>query len=276
MRPTSGSRRWSTPTPTSRLAASAKASPASSIARETRDWWRSWRSAPRPRDSAEVVREIARVHPGIYAAVGIHPNDAAEAGPDDWKAILELAREPEVVAIGETGLDRSRDRTPFRAQQAAFDRHLDLAQELDLPVIIHCRQGEADLIDQLSRRGRPIKGVLHSFVGDHEQAAAFLELGLHLSIAGQVTFANKALDALRDAAGQIPGDRLLIETDSPYLSPHPHRGRPNEPARVVHSARRLAEVRGISPESLAASTTANAIRLFGLKDFLPGADFQTS
>lgn len=214
-------------------------------------------------DSATVVR-IAGESPGVFAAVGVHPNHAAEAHPGDWERIGELAGARKVVALGETGLDRYRDNTPFPLQQEWFARHLALAEERGLPVVIHCRQSERDLIEQMGRLGRTVRGVLHSFTGTWDDAQAFLELGLHVSFAGMVTFTNKALDALRDVAARIPVDRLLVETDSPYLSPHPHRGRSNEPARVAVTATRLAEVRGVTVEELARATTANARRLFAL------------
>ena len=184
----------------------------------------------------------------------------------DWAAVVDLAERPEVVAIGETGLDRYWDRTPFPVQQEWFDRHLELAHQRDLPVVIHCRDCQRDIIEQLRSLGRPVRGVLHSFTGTWDDAQAFLDLGLHLSFAGMLTFTNKSLDALRDVAARVPLDRLLVETDSPYLSPHPFRGKTNEPARVALTARRLAEIRGISPAELARITTANARRLFGLPD----------
>ena len=214
-------------------------------------------------DSARVV-EIAGSFPGVFAAVGVQPNHVAEASPGDWGRIVELAGRPRVVAVGETGLDRHWDRTPFDQQQDWFDRHLALAIERDLPVVIHCRDCEPDVVDRLARLGRPVRGVLHSFNGNWDDAKAFLDLGLHLSFAGMVTFANKTLDALREAAANVPLDRLLVETDSPYLSPHPFRGKPNEPARVVWTARRIAELRGIPFEALAVASTANADRLFRL------------
>lgn len=214
-------------------------------------------------DSASVF-ELARRRAGVFAAVGIHPNHVAEARPDDWERVMDLAGQPRVVAVGETGLDRYRDRTPFPQQQEWFDRHLALAHERGLPVIIHCRQSERDIIDQLARLGRPVRGVLHSFTGTWDDARAFLDLGLHLSFAGMVTFSNKALDALRDVAARVPGDRLLVETDSPYLSPHPFRGQANEPHRVALTAERLARLRGLTLEEFSRITTANARRLFGL------------
>ncbi len=214
-------------------------------------------------DSAEVVA-LARSNPGLFAAVGIHPNEAVHATDGDWDAVAELARGPAVVAIGETGLDRHWDQTPFDLQRIWFARHLDLAHRLDRPVVIHARDCLGDLIDQLHALGRPVIGVQHSFAGGWDEARALLDLGLHLSFSGMLTYTNRSLDPLRDVAARLPLDRLLIETDSPYLSPHPFRGRPNEPARVAVTARRLAEIRGIDPGQLAQATTDNARRLFRL------------
>jgi len=214
-------------------------------------------------DSAAVI-DIASKHHGIFAAVGVQPNHVAEAGTGDWSRIVELAVGPRVVAIGETGLDRFWDRTPFPQQQEWFDRHLSLAHEHGLPVVIHCRDCEADVIEQLGRLQRPVRGVLHSFTGTRDHALAFLELGLHISFAGMITFSNKSLDPLRAAAATIPLERLLVETDSPYLSPQPVRGRPNQPSHLSWTAQHLAQVLGLSPAEFARITTANARRLFGL------------
>lgn len=216
------------------------------------------------RDAVEVV-QLARAHrERISAAVAIHPNDGAEAQPGDWEAIVAQAAAPETVAIGETGLDAYWDRTPFPLQQELFDRHLALARERSLPIIIHCRDCYPEVIAQLERQGGPTRGVLHSFTGSRDDAVALLALGLHLSFAGMITFGNKALDALREVAAAVPDDRVLVETDSPYLSPHPFRGRPNEPARVALTAEKLAELRGVSLAELAALTSRNARSLFGL------------
>lgn len=213
-------------------------------------------------DSAEVVA-IAAEHPGVFAAVGYQPNGLVDATEDDWRRIVELAGAPKVVAIGETGLDRYWDRVPFPLQQEWFRRHLALARERDLPVVIHCRDCEADIVAALAEFA-PVRGVLHSFTGDRTQAEAFLDLGLHLSFAGMLTFNNKTLDGLREAAAAVPIDRLLVETDSPYLAPEPRRGRTNEPANVAWTARKLAEVRGMAEADLARAVAANAQELFRL------------
>lgn len=216
-------------------------------------------------DSAEVVA-IAGRERGVFAAVGVQPNSVSQAFEGDWERVVTLAGAAKVVAIGETGLDRYWDTTPFAQQQEWFGRHLLLANERGLPVVIHCRDCELDIIDQLRRMRRKIFGVLHSFTGTWDDAEAFLDLGLHISFAGMVTFTNRKLDPLRDVARRVPLDRLLVETDSPYLSPHPFRGKTNEPARVALTAGKVAEARGISLEELAGATTKNARLLFGLPD----------
>jgi TatD DNase family protein len=215
-------------------------------------------------DSASVLA-MARTYPGVHPSVGIHPNETAESRPGDWDRIVALASQPEVVALGETGLDRHWDRTPFEVQQVYFARHLELGFETGRPVIIHSRDCHRDIVDQLARLGRPIRGVLHSFTGNWAEAEEILAMGLHISFAGMLTFANKALEPLREAAARVPIDLLLVETDSPYLSPHPFRGKDNEPARVAFTAARLAELRGIPLQELAEATTRNARQLFSLE-----------
>ncbi len=216
-------------------------------------------------ESLSVVR-LARAHPGVYAAVGIHPNEAGEARPDDWAIIEKLAGEVGVVALGETGLDRHWARTPFEVQCEYFNRHLELSARLGLPVIIHSRDCHPDVVEQLRGLSRSVRGVLHSFTGNRTEVEQLLDLGLHISFAGMLTFSNKSLDPLREAAASVPLDRLLVETDSPYLSPHPFRGRCNEPSRVTWTAQRLAEIRGLSPLELSEITSLNARRLFALEE----------
>ena len=216
--------------------------------------------------SSEATVQLARDHALLRAAVGIQPNDCCDAQPGDWDRIVRLAAEPEVVALGETGLDCYWDRTPLSLQQDYFDRHLRLSQQSGLPFIVHLRDSQAEILEMLreARQRGPLQGVMHSYTGDSAGAEECLELGLDLSFAGMVTF--KSAGDLREVARQIPADRILVETDSPYLTPHPHRGeRPNHPAMVVHTASCLAELRNESFEDFARQTTANACRLFGLE-----------
>jgi TatD DNase family protein len=215
--------------------------------------------------SSAVGIELAGKHAGVWASVGIHPNYAGQAQPGDWDEVVRLAERPRVVALGETGLDRHWDHTPWDVQQEYFDRHLRLSQHTGLPVVIHSRECDADILAMLreARARLPLVGVMHSFTGPAEMAAECLALGLAIGFAGMATF--KKSDALRAVAATIPIDRILIETDSPYLSPHPLRGKRNEPAHVVHTAAALAQVRGEPLAEFAAATTANARRLFGLE-----------
>jgi TatD DNase family protein len=213
--------------------------------------------------SARCV-ELAAQYDGVYAAVGIQPNYVAAAGAGDWAQIVALARAPRVVAIGETGLDRYWDHTPFEMQQDYFDRHLRLAAELGLPFVVHMRDCSEDILVMLRAahaRSAPLVGVMHSFTGDAAMAAECAALGMHVSFAGMATYKKSA--ELRAVAATIPADRILIETDSPYLSPEPVRGtRRNEPANLVHTATCLAAACGHSPEAFAEQTTRNAQRLF--------------
>lgn len=214
--------------------------------------------------SSAAVVELAAANPLLFAAVGIQPNYTAQAVPGDWEQIVELATRPRVVALGETGLDRHWDYAPFDVQQDYFDRHLRLSQQLDLPFIVHTRESDADVLEMLraARQRGPLRGVMHSFTGTAETAAECVGLGLWISFAGMVTF--KKSDALRAVAATIPADRILIETDSPYLAPHPLRGKRNEPALVVHTAECLAGVRGQGVDEFAAQAAANARDLFRL------------
>ncbi len=208
----------------------------------------------------------------LLAAVGIHPNSTHEAAPGDWDAVVALIDHPRVVALGETGLDLYRDYAPLPLQQEYFQRHLRLAQERDLPVIVHCRDAQAEVLAAIrataSYSRKPIRGVIHAFSGDAAFAAECLALGFYLSFAGNVTHSNKKFETLRAAAKTVPADRLMIETDSPYLVPQAFRGKlqRNEPANVVETAAFLAQLRGVSVEQLAAETTSNARRLFRLPD----------
>jgi TatD DNase family protein len=218
-------------------------------------------------DNAAAVLALTERFPTVYAAVGVHPNSAAE-WRDEWiDRLHELAQRPKVVAIGEIGLDTYWDKTPPDIQQRALTRQLELAAELDLPVIIHNRDASADVLRLLSELvtrhsslGTSPFGVLHSFSADWDTAESALALGYYLGFTGPLTY--KKADDLRAIAARVPLDRILIETDAPFLAPHPFRGKRNEPAHVRLVAERLAEVRGISLEEVAAATTANALDLF--------------
>jgi TatD DNase family protein len=216
-------------------------------------------------ESSEASVELARRHDMVSAAVGIQPNYCGEVQPDDWEQIVRLVDQPGVVALGETGLDRYWDHCPFELQQDYFDRHLCLSQQTGLPFIVHMRDCQADVLAMLRtahHRG-PLRGVMHSYTGDLDGALECVELGLHISFAGMLTY--KKSDELRAVARQIPADRLLIETDSPYLSPDPYRSvRPNHPALVVHTGQCLAAVRDMPLHELAALTRSNARDLFGV------------
>ncbi|EAQ82428.1 TatD family hydrolase [Blastopirellula marina] len=213
-------------------------------------------------DSMKAI-ELAERFGEIHAAVGIQPNNCAEAQPGDWDRIVELLDHPKVVALGETGLDRYWDYAPFELQQDYFDRHLRLSQDRDFPFIVHMRDCGDDIVTILqaaAARG-PLRGVMHSFTGDAALLQQCLDLDMYISFAGMVTF--KKSGDLRGVAKMVPADRILIETDSPYLSPEPVRGkRPNEPGYVAHTASCVAAARGESLEAFAQLTTANARRLF--------------
>jgi TatD DNase family protein len=207
--------------------------------------------------------ELAERFPLLRCAVGIQPNHVSEVRSRDWEAIAELAKQPKCVAIGETGLDRYWDRAPFPLQEEYFARHLGLSRETEKPIVIHCREAEADVVRMLraefDSRG-PIAGVMHSFTGDEATAKSCLDMGLYISFAGMVTYKNA--ENLRQVAATIPLARLLVETDSPYLAPVPHRGKRNEPAYVVYTAECLAKVKGVSLEEVDRHTTVNARELF--------------
>ena len=214
--------------------------------------------------SSRTSIALAERYPLLRAAVGIQPNNVAEAALGDWDEIVRLAAGPTVSALGETGLDRYWDRAPFHQQEDYFARHLELSRRRNLAVVIHCREAEADTVRMLRAdfdRHGPVRAVMHSFTGDEATARACLEMGLYISFAGMVTY--KSAQNLRDLVPAIPLDRLLIETDAPYLAPVPMRGKRNEPAFVVHTAACLAQILGVEIDVIAERTTANARRLFG-------------
>ena len=214
---------------------------------------------------SQASLNVALAFPNVFASAGIHPNYAAQVTPGDWDLVVECARNPRVKALGETGLDRFHDFTPFPIQEEYFARHLDLSRQIRLPLVIHCRDCEPDMVRMLRadfERHGPIIGVMHSFAGSAETAAACLEMGLFISFSGMITY--KKSEALRSVAAKLPVDRLLVETDSPYLAPMPHRGKRNEPAFVAHTAQCLADILELDLPHLGQVTTRNAERLFRL------------
>jgi TatD DNase family protein len=214
-------------------------------------------------ETAERAAALAEREPDVYAAVGIHPHDAAKLTPEMWPALTELGKRERVVGIGETGLDYFYDHSPRQVQREAFERFLQVAVAVKRPVICHVRDAHEDAATVLAAGPLPDEGgVIHCFSGNRDHARRYLDLGLHLSFSGVITF--KKADDIRAAAAYAPADRILVETDAPYLAPVPHRGQRNEPAFVVKTLEALAGVRGMPLGRAAEVTTANAFRLFGL------------
>lgn len=203
---------------------------------------------------------LAAAHAPIYATAGIQPHYALETNDADLEQIVALLAQPKVVALGEIGLDYHHNRAPHDAQHAFFRTQLDLAREHDMPVVIHTREAQADTVRILSESARGLTVVMHAFSGDWAYAQECLALGAYLSFAGPVTFPKAA--ALHEVAQRAPLDRILIETDCPYLTPHPFRGKRNEPAYVALVAERIAALRGESAETIAAAVWSNAQRAF--------------
>ncbi len=210
------------------------------------------------------ARELAARAPGFFSAtVGVHPHECARVPEEDWAACERMAREPLAVAVGETGLDFHYDLSPREAQIAAFRRSIRMAAAAGKPLVVHVREADAQCARVLREEGVPARGgVIHCFTGDPTAARAYLDLGLYISVAGIVTF--KTAEPIREAVRIVPRDRLLVETDSPYLAPVPFRGRRNEPAFVVETAKKVADVWGTTVEEVARATAENTTRLFGI------------
>ncbi len=209
--------------------------------------------------------EIAREHPDVYSSVGVHPHDAEGTDATVIDSLVNLAREnlSKVVAWGETGLDYAKEYSPRNVQKEVFAMQIDAACALGLPLVIHARDANEDALAILSSRLKQgCTGVFHCFSGDRAVAERVLDLGFYISVTGVVTFKNA--EVTRDVVRYVPADRLLVETDAPFLSPVPFRGKPNEPARVRIVADEVARVREISAEEAACRTTENAQALFGL------------
>ena len=211
--------------------------------------------------SSETAVRLAEAHPHLWAAVGVHPHDAVGADARAMGRLRELAQSRKVVAVGETGLDFYRDLSPREAQVEAFRRHLALAGELQRPVVVHCRDAQEEVLSILQQyHGLPC--IWHCFDGSREQAEAALALGALLGFTGIVTY--RGSEKLRQVAAAVPADRLLLETDSPYLAPEPRRKGDNEPANLPLVAASVAEVRGTDPGEMMRQVTQNARRVFGL------------
>ena len=208
--------------------------------------------------------ELVARDPGYFAAtIGIHPHECARVPEEDWLAMEALARDPRVVGVGETGLDFHYDLSPREVQEASFRRSLAAARAAGKPVVVHVREADEACARVLAEEGvPPAGGVIHCFTGNWARAKAYLDLGLDLSVAGVVTF--RAAEDLREAVRRTPRDRLLVETDSPFLAPLPHRGKRNEPAYVAKTAEKVAELWGTTVEQVGEVTTRNAARLFRL------------
>lgn len=220
-------------------------------------------------NTSHEALDLTHEHSGIYAAVGVHPNSTANFTDNQLTAIRTLSQEAKVVAIGEIGLDYYWDKSPRDTQKRAFRAQLDLAAELELPVIIHNRESSEDVMDILeawaqdlpeSLKERP--GVLHSFSAPASIAERALAAGFYLGFTGPITF--KKADDLRQVAAKVPLERLLVETDGPFLTPHPYRGKRNEPAYIPYVVDRLAALKHIPTDEMGRLTTENAERLFGL------------
>jgi TatD DNase family protein len=219
-------------------------------------------------ESSRRAAQNARSLEGVSASAGVHPHDAVTLTPQVLEGLRELLSDERVVAVGETGLDYFRDHSPRERQHAAFAIHVRMALELDKALVVHCRDAFDDVLAVLEDEGPPGRVVLHCFSGDRRMAARAVQAGYYVSFAGTVTFRNAP--QLREACAVVPLDRMVLETDSPYLSPHPFRGRPNRPERVAVTAATVAAVHGRPLEEIAAATTATAIRAFGLPVAVPG------
>jgi len=210
--------------------------------------------------NTEAVR-MANAFPNVYATVGMHPHDAKDVGVEALEVLKNLAMDAKVVAIGETGLDYYYSHSPHDVQRRVFSQFIHMARQTRLPIVVHERDAAQDAAELLRREGAgELCGVIHCFTGTYEAACAYLDLGFYLSFTGIITFKNA--DALREVVSKIPLERILVETDSPYLTPVPHRGKRNEPAYVRFVAETIAKVKDLTVEDIAQATTANVKQLF--------------
>jgi TatD DNase family protein len=210
----------------------------------------------------EVAVRVAEKYDCVLATVGVHPHDAAKATAETYSRLAELLKHPKVIGLGEMGLDYHYDHSPREVQKAVFREQLEIAKSAQCPIVIHTREAWDDTLAILEEHWVPagLPGIMHCFSGGVGEAEICVRMGFYISFAGVVTFPKAS--ELHKAAKVVPADRLLIETDAPYLAPIPHRGKRNEPAFVAHTAARLADLRGESAEGIAKQTTANWQRLF--------------
>jgi TatD DNase family protein len=224
-----------------------------------------------PIENDRLTVEIAERHENIFAVVGVHPHDAKDCTSDRIAQLRDLARSKKVVAIGESGLDFHYMHSPPAAQEASLRAHLALAAELGLPIVIHCRDAERRLVEIVRETGIGQRGgVIHCFTGDPDAAREFLALGFCISFSGIVTFKNST--PIREAASIVPDDRVMVETDAPYLAPEPHRGKRNEPAYVTRTLEMLANLRRGDASALGTHVIENAARVFRLPRIQSAAD----
>ncbi len=207
--------------------------------------------------------EIAQHHAGVFATVGMHPHDARHVTDEDVQKLRALTEDPKVVAVGETGLDFYYEHSPRGVQMEVFSRFIHLARETKLPLVVHDRDAHEEVEELIRTYGQgEVPGVIHCFTGDLKAAKAFLDLGFYLSFTGIITFKNA--ESLREVVREVPMDRIMVETDSPYLAPVPHRGKRNEPAFVRFVAKVIAQVKGLTLNEVAETTNANAHNVFGI------------
>lgn len=211
--------------------------------------------------SNETAISLAESHAGLYATVGMHPHDAKDIGEGEIEKLEKLTANPKVIAVGETGLDYYYNHSPREVQRSVFASFIDMARKTQLPIVVHERDAHRDVVELLRQKGDgEVRGVIHCFTGDYDEARAYLDLGFYISFTGIITFKNAV--ALREVVRKVPLERMFVETDSPYLTPVPHRGKRNEPAYVRFIAETVASVKGLPLEQIARVTTNNVRALF--------------
>jgi TatD DNase family protein len=212
--------------------------------------------------NTEAIALAARFE-NVFATVGMHPHDAKDVGANELQSLKELAASPKVVAVGETGLDYYYSHSPHDVQRRVFSQFIHMARDTDLPIVVHERDAARDAAELLRREGSAkLRGVIHCFTGDYKAACAYLDLGFYLSFTGIITFKNA--EPLREVVRKVPLERMFVETDSPYLTPVPHRGKRNEPAYVRFVAETIAKVKGVELDEVARLTTASVKSLFSI------------